>query len=182
MWKRRFERKLSNFVSASRFIKVSDLHCPFCHCEDTIVKDSRPAEDGLSIRRRRQCPKCNGRFTTFERIQMRELKVIKRDGTKQHFNRDKLHRSISIALRKRNVSDERIDQLINTIVTELEKTGETEFASHQVGEFVMHALAKTDPVGYVRYASVYRDFEKPEDFSKFVEEELGSISHKKGGK
>lgn len=113
---------------------------------------------------------------------MRELKVIKRDGTKQHFNRDKLHRSISIALRKRNVSDERIDQLINSIITELEKTGETEFPSHQVGEFVMHILAKTDPVGYVRYASVYRDFEKPEDFSRFVEEELGNLPQNTRGK
>lgn len=155
------------------------MHCPFCNCQDTIVKDSRPAEDGFSIRRRRQCPECNGRFTTFERVQMRELKVIKRDGTKEHFSPDKLHRSISIALRKREVSDEKIDQLINTITKELERTGESEFETSTLGEFVMRALAQTDPVGYVRYASVYREFEKAEDFSKFVETELGSMKKKK---
>jgi len=155
------------------------LHCPFCSCEDTIVKDSRPAEDGASIRRRRLCPDCGGRFTTFERVQMRELKVIKRDGTKEHFMHEKLHRSISIALRKREISDEQIDQMINTIVKELERTGENEFATAQLGEVVMRTLAQTDPVGYVRYASVYREFEKAEDFSKFVENELGSMKKKK---
>lgn len=152
------------------------MHCPYCECSDTIVKDSRSAEDGASIRRRRQCPQCGGRFTTFERIQARELRVIKRDGTKEHFNPSKLHRSISIALRKRDISDEKIDQLINSIVKELERTGESEFASSKVGEYVMHALARTDQVGYVRYASVYRDFEKPEDFSRFVEKELGHLN------
>ncbi len=155
------------------------MHCPFCSCEDTIVKDSRPAEDGASIRRRRLCPDCGGRFTTFERVQMRELKVIKRDGTKEHFMHEKLHRSISIALRKREISDEQIDQMINTIVKELERTGENEFATAQLGEVVMRTLAQTDPVGYVRYASVYREFEKAEDFSKFVEDELGSMKKKK---
>lgn len=155
------------------------MHCPFCSCEDTIVKDSRPAEDGASIRRRRLCPDCGGRFTTFERVQMRELKVIKRDGTKEHFMHEKLHRSISIALRKREISDEQIDQMINTIVKELERTGENEFATAQLGEVVMRTLAQTDPVGYVRYASVYREFEKAEDFSKFVENELGSMKKKK---
>ncbi len=155
------------------------MHCPFCSCEDTIVKDSRPAEDGASIRRRRLCPDCGGRFTTFERVQMRELKVIKRDGTKEHFMHEKLHRSISIALRKREISDEQIDQMINTIVKELERTGENEFATAQLGEVVMRTLAQTDPVGYVRYASVYREFEKAEDFSKFVENELGSMNKKK---
>jgi transcriptional repressor NrdR len=154
------------------------VHCPFCSCEDTIVKDSRPAEDGFSIRRRRQCPECSGRFTTFERVQMRELKVIKRDSTKEHFDPDKLHRSISIALRKRDISDEKIDGLISGIVKELERTGENEFATSQLGEYVMRALAQTDPVGYVRYASVYRDFEKPEDFSRFVENELGAMRAK----
>lgn len=155
------------------------MHCPFCSCEDTIVKDSRPAEDGASIRRRRLCPDCGGRFTTFERVQMRELKVIKRDGTKEHFMHEKLHRSISIALRKREISDDQIDQMINTIVKELERTGENEFATAQLGEVVMRTLAQTDPVGYVRYASVYREFEKAEDFSKFVEDELGSMKKKK---
>ena len=155
------------------------MHCPFCSCEDTIVKDSRPAEDGASIRRRRLCPDCGGRFTTFERVQMRELKVIKRDGTKEHCMHEKLHRSISIALRKREISDEQIDQMINTIVKELERTGENEFATAQLGEVVMRTLAQTDPVGYVRYASVYREFEKAEDFSKFVEDELGSMKKKK---
>lgn len=155
------------------------MHCPFCSCEDTIVKDSRSAEDGASIRRRRQCPDCGGRFTTFERVQMRELKVIKRDGTKEHFMPDKLHRSISIALRKREISDEQIDQMINVIVKELERTGENEFPTAQLGEVVMRTLAQTDPVGYVRYASVYREFEKAEDFGKFVETELGSMKKNK---
>lgn len=158
------------------------MHCPFCNFSDTIVKDSRPADDGSSIRRRRQCPECGGRFTTFERIQMRELKVVKRDGTKEHFSHDKLHRSISIALRKREISEDQIDNLILKIVRELERTGESEFATEKVGEVVMHTLAKTDTVGYVRYASVYHDFEKPEDFSRFVEDNLGAVKSKNSKK
>lgn len=154
------------------------MHCPFCNCPDTIVKDSRPAEDGQSIRRRRQCPDCEGRFTTFERVQMRELKVIKRDGTREHFSHDKLHRAISIALRKREIGHEKIEALVLSIVRELEKMGETEFTSAKIGEVVMHHLAQTDPVGYVRYASVYREFEKPEDFTAFVKDELGAVNKK----
>lgn len=154
------------------------MHCPFCSCQDTIVKDSRPADDGFTIRRRRQCPQCGGRFTTFERIQMRELRVVKRDGTRELFNHDKLHRSLSIALRKRDIGDDKLDQLITSIVRELEQLGESEFSSQKVGELVMRRLAVTDPVGYVRYASVYREFEKPEDFSKFVEEEMVAIQNK----
>lgn len=169
--------KLRNYAKNSQFIdKLGiDVHCPFCNCSDTIVKDSRPADDGFTIRRRRQCPECGGRFTTFERIQMRELRVIKRNGDKEHFSHDKLHRSLSIALRKRDISDDRIDQLINSIVRELEQTGDNEFPSSKIGEVVMRRLAVTDPVGYVRYASVYREFEKPEDFSRFVEQELGQV-------
>lgn len=151
------------------------MHCPFCKCTDTIVKDSRPTEDGAAIRRRRLCPECGGRFTTFERVQMRELKVVKRDGTKEVFSYDKLHKSLSIALRKREISDEQIDKLISSIASELEKTGESEFSSTVVGEYVMKALAKTDPVGYVRYASVYRDFSTPEDFSRFIDNELKHV-------
>ncbi|WP_240008112.1 transcriptional regulator NrdR [Pseudaquidulcibacter saccharophilus] len=151
------------------------MHCPFCKCTDTIVKDSRPTEDGAAIRRRRQCPECDARFTTFERVQMRELKVIKRDGTKEVFSYDKLHKSLSIALRKREISDETLDKLINSISRELEKTGESEFSTTVVGEYVMKALAQTDPVGYVRYASVYRDFSKPEDFNRFIEDELKHV-------
>jgi transcriptional repressor NrdR len=151
------------------------LHCPFCKCNDTIVKDSRPTEDGAAIRRRRQCPECDARFTTFERVQMRELKVIKRDGSKEVFSYDKLHKSLSIALRKREISDETLDKLINSISRELEKTGESEFSTTVVGEYVMKALAATDPVGYVRYASVYRDFSKPQDFNRFIEDELKHV-------
>lgn len=151
------------------------MHCPFCKCNDTIVKDSRPTEDGAAIRRRRQCPECDARFTTFERVQMRELKVIKRDGSKEVFSYDKLHKSLSIALRKREISDETLDKLINSISRELEKTGESEFSTTVVGEYVMKALAATDPVGYVRYASVYRDFSKPQDFNRFIEDELKHV-------
>lgn len=151
------------------------MHCPFCGYEDTQVKDSRPAEDGHSIRRRRQCPSCGGRFTTYERVQIRELKVMKRDGTREHFDRDKLHRSVSIALRKRDVPEERVEQLVSDIVRQLEKSGESEISTSVLGEHVMKALADTDPVAYVRYASVYRDFDKAEDFGRFVDEELGAL-------
>jgi transcriptional repressor NrdR len=154
------------------------LHCPFCGFHDTVVKDSRPAEDGASIRRRRECPNCHGRFTTYERVQSRELKVVKRDGTRELFDRDKLHKSLSIALRKRAVSDERIDALISDIATRIEKSGESEIKSNQLGELVMEMLAATDPVGYIRYASVYRDFSRAEDFTRFVEHELGALTGK----
>lgn len=151
------------------------MRCPFCGFADTQVKDSRPAEDGASIRRRRQCPACGGRFTTHERVQLRELRVVKRDGVRELFDRDKLHRSVSIALRKRDVADERIDHLISGIVRRLETSGESDIPTKTVGQFVLDALGETDPVAFVRYASVYRDFQEAEDFNRFVEDELGAL-------
>jgi transcriptional repressor NrdR len=151
------------------------MRCPFCGFADTQVKDSRPAEDGASIRRRRQCPTCGGRFTTYEHVQLRKLKVIKRDGVRQPFDRDKLLRSVSIALRKRDVADETIDHLVSGIVRRLETSGEGEISSKTVGQFVLDALGETDPVAFVRYASVYRDFREAEDFNRFVDEELGAL-------
>src|SRR5262245_22291105 len=128
------------------------MRCPFCQNEDTQVKDSRPTEDGAAIRRRRQCDKCGSRFTTFERVQLRELIVLKRSGRRTPFDREKLARSISIALRKRPIEEEQKEQIISGIVRKLESLGETEVRSEQVGEMVMEALAGVDPVGYVRYA------------------------------
>jgi transcriptional repressor NrdR len=151
------------------------VHCPFCNHPDTVVKDSRPADDGSSIRRRRQCPNCGGRFTTYERVQLRELRVVKRDGSRQPFDHDKLYRSIAIATRKRDVSEAKIEQLISSIQRQMEATGETDISSAMLGGFVMKALAATDPVAYVRYASVYRDFTSAEDFSRFIDEEVGSV-------
>jgi len=145
------------------------LRCPFCGSEATAVKDSRPAEDNTAVRRRRNCDSCGARFTTFERVQLREIMVIKRDGKRSPFVREKLHRSISIALRKRPVDLDHIDQMVSGIVRKLESGGETEIQSAEVGELVMKALKRVDPVGYVRYASVYRDFKDPNDFAKFIE-------------
>ena len=144
--------------------------CPFCKSEDTQVKDSRPSEDGTAIRRRRQCNSCDARFTTFERVQLREVSVIKRDGSKALFERDKLAKSFKIALRKRDIEPERIDMEINEIVKKLESTGEPDVASEYIGSLVMKALSKLDKVGYVRYASVYRNFADPQDFEEFVNE------------
>lgn len=144
--------------------------CPFCKSEDTQVKDSRPSEDGTAIRRRRQCNSCDARFTTFERVQLREISVIKRDGSKVLFDRDKLAKSFNIALRKRDVESKRIDMEINEIVKKLESTGEPDVASDYIGSLVMKALSKLDKVGYVRYASVYRNFADPQDFEEFVNE------------
>ena len=144
--------------------------CPFCKSEDTQVKDSRPSEDGTAIRRRRQCISCDARFTTFERVQLREVSVIKRDGSKALFDRDKLAKSFKIALRKRDVEPDRIDIEINEIVKKLESTGEPDVASEYIGSLVMKALSKLDKVGYVRYASVYRNFADPQDFEEFVNE------------
>jgi transcriptional repressor NrdR len=158
------------------------MRCPFCGFADTQVKDSRPAEDGASIRRRRQCPACGGRFTTHERVQLRELKVVKRDGVREPFDRDKLQRSVSIALRKRDVPDERIDHLVSGIVRRLETAGESEMSTRTVGQFVLDALGETDPVAFVRYASVYRDFQEAEDFNRFVEDELGALKDRIAGK
>ena len=144
--------------------------CPFCKSEDTQVKDSRPSEDGTAIRRRRQCNSCGARFTTFERVQLREISVIKRDGSKVLFDRDKLAKSFNIALRKRDVESKRIETEINEIVKKLESTGEPDVASDYIGSLVMKALSKLDKVGYVRYASVYRNFADPQDFEEFVNE------------
>ena len=144
--------------------------CPFCKSEDIQVKDSRPSEDGTAIRRRRQCNSCDARFTTFERVQLRDVSVIKRDGNKALFDRDKLAKSFNIALRKRDVESNRIDIEINEIVRKLESTGEPDVTSDYIGSLVMKALSKLDKVGYVRYASVYRNFADPQDFEEFLNE------------
>jgi len=144
------------------------MRCPFCGNDDTQVKDSRPTEDNSAIRRRRQCPACGARFTTFERIQLRELTVIKTSGTREPFDRDKLLRSLQIALRKRPVEIERIERVVNSMVRQLESSGESEIPSKVIGEMVMKHLEALDKVGYVRYASVYRDFTEPGDFNEFV--------------
>lgn len=141
------------------------MRCPFCQNEDTQVKDSRPTEDGACIRRRRLCEKCGSRFTTFERVQLRELIVVKKSGRKVPFEREKLTRSVMVALRKRPVEAEQVEQLVSGIVRRLESLGEGEIPSEQIGELVMEALANTDPVAYVRYASVYRDFGEAADFA-----------------
>ena len=147
------------------------MRCPFCGSEDSQVKDSRPSEDGAAIRRRRLCPDCGGRFTTFERVQLRELTIVKRSGRRTPFDRDKLARSIAIALRKRPVDPDRIERMISTIVRQLESMGETELPSSAVGELVMKQLKQLDDVAYVRYASVYRDFRETQDFARFLGEE-----------
>ena len=144
------------------------MRCPFCGHAESQVKDSRPSEDGAAIRRRRLCPECGGRFTTFERVQLRELTIVKRSGRRAPFDREKLVRSISVALRKRPVDPERFERMISGIVRQLESMGETELPSHVVGEMVMKALKSLDEVGYVRYASVYRDFRQTQDFAKFL--------------
>ncbi|HVY11969.1 MAG TPA: transcriptional regulator NrdR [Alphaproteobacteria bacterium] len=145
------------------------MRCPFCSHEDSQVKDSRPTEDNSSIRRRRQCEQCGGRFTTFERVQLRELTVIKSNGDKEPFEREKLMRSMRIALRKRPIEEERVEQVVSGIVRQLESLGENETTTKQIGEFVMEALLTLDHVAYVRYASVYRDFREPGDFNEFID-------------
>jgi transcriptional repressor NrdR len=147
------------------------MRCPFCGHAESQVKDSRPSENGDAIRRRRHCPACGGRFTTFERVQLRELTILKRSGRRSPFDREKLVRSISVAIRKRPVEPERLERMVNAIVRQLESLGETEIASHVVGEMVMKALKALDEVAYVRYASVYRDFRETQDFARFLGEE-----------
>ena len=147
------------------------MRCPFCGHMESQVKDSRPSEDGAAIRRRRLCPECGGRFTTFERVQLRELTILKRSGRRTPFDREKLVRSISIATRKRPVEPERIERMVNSITRQLESIGETELASNVIGELVMKALKSLDDVAYVRYASVYRDFRETQDFARFLGEE-----------
>ncbi|HRH19173.1 MAG TPA: transcriptional regulator NrdR [Brevundimonas sp.] len=147
------------------------MKCPFCGNPDTQVKDSRPSDDGAAIRRRRLCGKCEGRFTTFERVQLRELVILKRNGRRTPFDRDKLERSLRIALRKRPVHPDQIDQLTSRITRQLESLGETEIASSVVGDFIMKTLKGVDEVAYVRYASVYKDFRHTSDFARFLGDE-----------
>ena len=146
------------------------MRCPFCGNIDTQVKDSRPAEDHVSIRRRRFCPACGGRFTTYERVQLRDLTVLKKNGRREDFDRDKLARSIRIAMQKRPIEPERIDQMISGIVRRLESTGESDVRSEAIGEIVMETLARIDTVAYVRFASVYKNFQEADDFEDFVAE------------
>ena len=145
------------------------MKCPFCGFEDTQVKDSRPAEDSAAIRRRRACPECGARFTTFERVQLREITIIKTDGRRVPFEREKLARSIRVALRKRPVDEDRIEKLVNSIQRRLESMGEAEIASSSIGEMVMEALQGLDKVAYVRFASVYKNFREVKDFESFVD-------------
>ena len=144
------------------------MRCPFCGHDETQVKDSRPTDDGSAIRRRRFCPACGSRFTTFERVQLRELTIVKKGGVKQPFDREKIMRSITLAVRKRPVEPERIERVVNGIVRRLESLGESEIPSNVVGEMVMDALASLDPVAYVRFASVYRNFREAKDFEAFI--------------
>ena len=144
------------------------MRCPFCGHDETQVKDSRPSEDGMTIRRRRFCPGCTQRFTTIERVQLRELTVVKADGRRVPFDRDKLTRSVRVAVRKRPVSEERLERIVNGIVRQLEASGESDIASGQIGEAVMEALREVDEVAYVRFASVYRNFREAKDFEAFL--------------
>src|ERR1700687_5384321 len=163
------------------------MRCPYCSTLDTQVKDSRPTEDSAAIRRRRVCPSCGGRFTTFERVQLRELVVLKRNGRRVPFDRDKLMRSVQIALRKRPVDPERIEQMVSKIVRDLESLGESEVSSETIGETVMAHLRELDDVAYVRFASVYRNFREAKDFEAALaelsgEEEGAKESAKEGAK
>lgn len=151
------------------------MRCPFCGNEETQVKDSRPTEDNSAIRRRRSCPECEQRFTTFERVQLREMTVLKEGGRKQPFTRDKIIRSMQVALRKRPVELDEIEEEANKIVRILETQGEPEIISDKIGALVMEALTRLDAVGYIRFASVYKDFRDPEDFNDF----LNKVSHLK---
>lgn len=144
------------------------MRCPFCGNDDTQVKDSRPTEDHSTIRRRRQCANCGARFTTFERVQLRELTVIKSSGKRETFDRDKMARSIQIALQKRPVDADRLERVVNGLVRQLESSGESEIPSKAIGELIMDALANLDQVAYVRFASVYRNFREARDFEEFI--------------
>jgi transcriptional repressor NrdR len=144
------------------------MRCPFCSHENSQVKDSRPTEDGASIRRRRQCEECSARFTTFERVQLRDLTVVKAGNRREPFDRTKLERSISIACRKRPVPQERIDRLVSSLQRQIETSGDSEIASTRIGELVMDGLKALDPVAYIRFASVYKDFTEARDFEEFA--------------
>jgi transcriptional repressor NrdR len=154
------------------------MRCPFCGNADTQVKDSRASEDGAAIRRRRACPDCGGRFTTFERVQLRELSVIKRNGRRTLFDRDKLARSVQVALRKRPVEAERIERMVSGIVRQLESLGDNEIKSEQIGQLVMEGLKSLDDVAYVRFASVYRNFREAKDFENIIGELAGDEDSK----
>jgi transcriptional repressor NrdR len=145
------------------------MRCPFCGNDDTQVKDSRPTEDNAAIRRRRICGNCGARFTTFERVQLRELTVVKSSNDREPFDREKLLRSMRIALRKRPVEAERVERVVNSIVRQLESSGETDIPSKQVGEMAMQALGQLDQIAYIRYASVYRNFREASDFNEFLD-------------
>lgn len=146
------------------------MRCPYCGNDDTQVKDSRPTEDSNAIRRRRICPSCGGRFTTFERVQLRELLVAKKSGRRVPFDRDKLERSVNTALRKRDVAPERVERMISGVVRQLESLGDGEISSEKIGEFVMEGLKSLDHVAFVRFASVYKNFSTPDDFRSFLTE------------
>ncbi len=145
------------------------MRCPFCIHDDTQVKDSRPTEENATIRRRRYCPQCGSRFTTFERVQLRELTVVKKNGDKAPFDREKLTRSLLISLRKRPIESDRIERIVNGIQRRLESLGESEVPTKIIGQMVMEVLSELDPVAYVRFASVYRNFREAKDFEDFVE-------------
>ncbi len=145
------------------------MKCPFCGCDDTQVKDSRTTDDSTAIRRRRECPECGSRFTTFERVQLRDLVVVKRNGEKTMFDRDKSARSIQIAVRKRPVNPERVEKIVNSIQRRLESSGEAEIPSAVIGQYAMDALSTLDHIAYIRFASVYKDFREVKDFEDFVE-------------
>ncbi len=147
------------------------MRCPFCSSEDTQVKDSRSAEDGNAIRRRRQCGSCAARFTTFERVQLRELTVVKKSGRRAPFDREKMMRSIMIAMQKRPITADQIEQMLSGIVRRLESMGELEVSSDTIGQMLMEGLANLDSVAYVRYASVYKDFKETKDFEAFIGDE-----------
>ena len=153
------------------------MRCPFCAHENSQVKDSRPAEDGAAIRRRRQCEDCGARFTTFERVQLRDLTIVKAGNRRESFDRGKLERSIAIACRKRAVPQERIDRRVSSIQRQVETSGESEIASSEIGEMVMAGLKALDPVAYIRFASVYKDFREARDFEEFA----GSVSEAEDG-
>ncbi|MCB1484108.1 MAG: transcriptional repressor NrdR [Hyphomicrobiaceae bacterium] len=155
------------------------MRCPFCGSENSQVKDSRPSDENSAIRRRRVCSDCGGRFTTFERVQLRELIVVKRSGRRVPFERDKLERSVQIALRKRPIEPERIERLITGLVRQLESSGETEISSAEIGELVMAALRELDPVAYVRFASVYRDFRDANDFQAVLRDIASDVSDRR---
>ena len=156
------------------------MRCPFCAHDDSQVKDSRPAEDNAAIRRRRQCSKCGARFTTFERVQLREVTVVKSDDKREGFDRLKLEQSVALACRKRGVSQEQIDQLVSGIQRQVETAGESEIASTRIGEMVMNGLRQIDSVAYIRFASVYRDFSEARDFEEFASTVQEAAANERG--